>query len=78
MHKRYKVIIFEQTLFNAPSSDPNTFALKSTNICCYCLLMQTAILTLLVLFVLLVLIFFSILILLCFSLFIDIAYNNHQ
>ena len=52
MHKRYKVIIFEQTLFNAPSPDPNTFALKSTNICCYCLLMQTPILTLLVLFVL--------------------------
>lgn len=51
MYKRYKVIIFKQTLFNVPSSDPNTFALKSTNICCYCLLVQTAILTLLILLV---------------------------
>lgn len=69
MHKRYKVIIFEQTLFNAPSPDPNTFALKSTNICCYCLLMQTAILTLLVLLVLLlaIILFFWIFIYLCLS-----------
>lgn len=38
MHKRYKVIIFQQTLFNAPSSDPICIQ-KYKNIYCYYLLM---------------------------------------